>query len=408
MNNKLKIVWLCPLPLNDVADIHKFEGINLDNERPYPWTINLLEEFRKKDNVELHVITRSNIIKHNDIVFKDNNVKYYFLKRSLPLLPRRFYNSYINYDVMTHYYFFVKKVQKIINSIAPHIINSIGTENEYSYILNGLGYPSLVTIGGFISSVINQYDTYLFKKRLNFEIDVFKKQKNFAIRNEFMKQTIAEHNNNANYYYYYFPLKSYIFDLHKNKPNQDFDFVFAANLAKDKGIEDLIIASSIIKERGINLKVKIIGFGVDSYIDKIKKMIAEKNLNENVIFKGFLPNHADVFNEINSSKICVLPTYFDTSPGTVCEAMSLKVPVIAYNTDGLPYMIKNNINGVLVEKFNINKLADSMIELLNDPGKRNGLAEKAFEFAIENFWGPNVFKKVMDSYNSILNIKRTD
>jgi len=54
-------------------------------------------------------------------------------------------------------------------------------------------------------------------------------------------------------------------------------------------------------------------------------------------------------------------------PYTIIEAMAAEVPVIATNVGGIPEMIENNINGILIESKNSQLLAVKILELINNP-----------------------------------------
>jgi len=57
--------------------------------------------------------------------------------------------------------------------------------------------------------------------------------------------------------------------------------------------------------------------------------------------------------------------------------MIAEVPIIATNVGGVPEMIKNNVNGILIEPKNSQILAEKILELINSPEKYLGMTQKA-------------------------------
>ena len=87
--------------------------------------------------------------------------------------------------------------------------------------------------------------------------------------------------------------------------------MFFARVCKDKGIEDLLLALSIAKQEIPNISLHIIGSISNSYKNKLNTMIQILNLEQNVIFMGFMPTQEEVFKHAAKAQICVLPTYHD-------------------------------------------------------------------------------------------------
>lgn len=115
----------------------------------------------------------------------------------------------------------------------------------------------------------------------------------------------------------------------------------------------------------------MVGPDKDGSLVKCRKYVTEKNLP--VLFKGKLKKkdwiklsaEYDVF--VNSSNI-------DNTPVSVIEAMALGLPVVSTNIGGIPYLIEEDIAGLLVPPNNPEAMAESISYLLENP-------EKAKEFS---------------------------
>jgi glycosyltransferase involved in cell wall biosynthesis len=71
-----------------------------------------------------------------------------------------------------------------------------------------------------------------------------------------------------------------------------------------------------------------------------------------------------------AAAVCVLPTLWDNFPNTCLEAMACGVPVVATAVGGLPEIIHDGRDGMLVPPHASGRLADAVIELLEHPGRR--------------------------------------
>ena len=74
------------------------------------------------------------------------------------------------------------------------------------------------------------------------------------------------------------------------------------------------------------------------------------------------------------------------------EAMSCKIPVISTNIRGSRELIKNNENGILYEKSNINQLIKAILELKNNNIKAKKFALNSFNM-LNNFYTQELYNK---------------
>ena len=64
--------------------------------------------------------------------------------------------------------------------------------------------------------------------------------------------------------------------------------------------------------------------------------------------------------------VAVLPSYREAQGLTILEAMAMSRPVVASNVGGIPEMIENGVNGLLVPPHDPEALADAIARLLED------------------------------------------
>jgi glycosyltransferase involved in cell wall biosynthesis len=91
------------------------------------------------------------------------------------------------------------------------------------------------------------------------------------------------------------------------------------------------------------------------------------------------------YSAVSQADIFVLPSLREGMPGSLLEAMALKVPVIASSVGGVPEVVENGENGVLVAPGNWQEMVDRIVELLDDQSKRQVFASNAFKSVTEKF-----------------------
>ncbi len=151
-------------------------------------------------------------------------------------------------------------------------------------------------------------------------------------------------------------------------------------LNPQKGHEYLIHASkNVIKEVPQSLFL-FVGRGEKK--EQLMQKINENKMSEYFRLAGYQEHLPEIFALID---IFVLPSISEGFPFVILEAMAANKPVIATNVGGVPEIITNNINGILVEPMDPDALARAMIMLAKDTKKRNHIAEMGCKKIRENF-----------------------
>ena len=109
-----------------------------------------------------------------------------------------------------------------------------------------------------------------------------------------------------------------------------------------------------------------VDFGFES---EMFKMIKDLGISDSTIVIQ-KPPREDVLAAYAQCLFLVLPSRWELSPLTPLEGFAFKKPVISTTAHGIPHTITHNENSILVEPENHIKLADAIIELLDDETKR--------------------------------------
>jgi len=168
------------------------------------------------------------------------------------------------------------------------------------------------------------------------------------------------------------------------KTTEDY-ILFFGRLDDDvKNISLLLEGYSKSKLPNQNIKLKILGDGKD--LEKLIRKSKDLNLASSIEFLGYNPNPSAV---VKSALLTVLTSRYEGFPRSIIESLALGTPVISVDCKSGPNeIIKNNHNGLLIENYNPDALADAMNRLFEDKNlylhcKQNSKASVA-HFSEEN------------------------
>ncbi len=168
---------------------------------------------------------------------------------------------------------------------------------------------------------------------------------------------------------------------------------FVGRLATVKGIPVLFEALTKINSE---LCVTLIGDGPERA--ELESQAQAHGLSHIVTFAGY-KSQAEVAEALQKTDLFVLPSFAEGVPVVLMEAMAARVPVIATRIAGIPELVEQDVNGLLVPTNDANALADAISELINDPKRRVEMGragrEKvlaAFNIEHEAAWLAQVFQ----------------
>lgn len=167
-----------------------------------------------------------------------------------------------------------------------------------------------------------------------------------------------------------------------------------------KGFKYLIEAFKKIKEKFNNATLIIIGDGPD----KIELKKQARGI-DGIHFLGRQDNDR-VIEYLKAADIFVLASIFmegdrEGTSNSIMEAMASGLPVVATKVGGNSYLVKEEINGLLVEDKNSDELAEAVIKLIDNPEIREKMKIKNLEDIEQKDW-PIITKKINEVYISIL------
>jgi len=161
-----------------------------------------------------------------------------------------------------------------------------------------------------------------------------------------------------------------------------YDVLFVGRLIQQKGINFLLEAVIILQKKYKKIiRGAIVGDG--PLKKELIKMCEELKIKDSVEFLGL---QRDVDQIMRSSRVLVLPSRQEGFGLVLLEAMKNKLPIIATNVEGIPEIITDGDEGILVPKENPKILANSINRILEDSELRDQFIQ-------------NAYKKVQDHYS---------
>ena len=156
-----------------------------------------------------------------------------------------------------------------------------------------------------------------------------------------------------------------------NKNTDILWFGTISELHKNKGLEYVILAMTHVE---VPFAFFIIGEGEER--SGLENLINKLNLENKVFLVGFLDN-ANQY--LKAFDIFTLTSIKEGLPYTILEAGLAGLPVIATSVGGIPDIIKNNIDGLLVEKSSPKEITKAVEYMINNPSERKSLGLKLQE-----------------------------
>jgi len=177
--------------------------------------------------------------------------------------------------------------------------------------------------------------------------------------------------------------------------------LFLSNLSRTKGILDLIGALEILKSESIPFEALIAGGEGDLLVKDIQAELKSKSLTPNVRVLG--PIFGDEkFKLYCSTDIFVFPTYFEAFPGVVLEAMQFCLPVVSTFEGAIPEIVDDGVTGFLVQKQNVNDLAEKLKILLKVESLRKELGNNGRNKFVKKYRLNDFENKMVKVFNDIL------
>ena len=156
-------------------------------------------------------------------------------------------------------------------------------------------------------------------------------------------------------------------------PSSELVVMYHGRLDPEKGLDVLIEAAAIIREKPFRLV--LVGRGSDEYTAHLNELVATKGLQGKVVFTGFVSN---VLSLVASADIGVLASIVPEGCSlSAQEHMAQGHPIVATNNGGQREYIVDGSNGLLVPPADATALAQAIARLIDDDELRQRMGRQA-------------------------------
>ena len=165
-----------------------------------------------------------------------------------------------------------------------------------------------------------------------------------------------------------------------------------------KGIYDLIQSVKAIYDQFPELEVFC---GGDGEVDIVRKKVEDQGMSKRVHILGWVgPQERSEL--LNRCQIYMLPSYAEGLPVAIIEAMEANLAIIATNVGGIPEMIQDGKNGLLITPGDIDGMTASLTSLISNPQLRTQLGDSARKTFLSTYSEEKVIPQFAVIYRDLI------
>lgn len=177
-----------------------------------------------------------------------------------------------------------------------------------------------------------------------------------------------------------------------------FHVVFLGKITEAKGIYDLIDALRANRERFAGKLV--LHVGGNGEVDRFRSLTADPALSDMITYEGWVEGtkKAGLFNQMDA---LILPSYIEGVPICLLEAMSYGKPVITTPIGGIPSIVTDGHNGLIVQPGDKDGIAAALSKLIDNPSLSTEMGHNGLDVAAA-YQPPEVAKSLRKLYTGLL------
>lgn len=159
------------------------------------------------------------------------------------------------------------------------------------------------------------------------------------------------------------------------KKNNNYKVLFLARMAKDKGVEELLNAVSILQKKGYTFTLELVGGG--EFFSEALNIIKKLNIEPVVNVRGAILDSDLIKKLYSESDIYILPTYHEGFPRTLYEAMIFGTPIITTFVGGIPGIMQHQYNCLRIEPKSVDSIVSSLLYAFENYDKMEEISKNA-------------------------------
>jgi len=310
----------------------------------------------------------------------------------------------------------IQEILGVLHRFEPDIVHAHGS-GLYAGAALASPYPAVITVHGIISQEARLLSGIRSRLRglldTQYERAVIRRARHLMLITPYVAQAFAG----------IFRGKSYLvenacderfFSLErKPMPGR---ILFAGPVIPRKGVLPLLKALRLVRGQLPMAHLRVAGptmilgtkshTGRPDYYSSCESYVREHGLSDAVSFLGHLTQE-QVLDEYAHCAAFVLPSFQETAPMVVEQAMAAGVPSVATRAGGVPWMLEEGATGLTLPvpdspEGDPQALAQALLRLLSDPEMAGRMGQRAREVARPRFWPETVARRTLEVYRHVI------
>lgn len=295
----------------------------------------------------------------------------------------------------------LKGLNQCLQSIKPHLLHAQGAGME-GYVSIKSKVPTIITFHGVIRENAKYLKLSYRKFRLLLMSLIYEKyclkHAEYVIAiSPYVKEYFGSRLNGRIFHIpnpvaeaYFTPTQSV----------EDGRVLFAGKIIPLKGVADLVEAVQLIKGR-VKIKVVLAGSLNDmAYVKEVKQLIASNKMEDTFRLTGLL-HEDEILKEFRRCHMLVLPSYQESSPMVIQQAMAAGKAVLATRTGGVPGLVEDGKSGFLFKPGDTAALSDLLLRMLSSRVMCRDMGSYARKTALKRFQPAEIAKQTADVYDIV-------
>ncbi len=162
-------------------------------------------------------------------------------------------------------------------------------------------------------------------------------------------------------------------------PPSIINLLYVGALNDAKGIQDLLKSIQILDVSNIQVNLNIVGVGEKS--EEYKHLVKSMNLENGIIFHGYIENGQKLYNFYKQADLFILPSYSEGFPRVLIESAVFGAIPLTTTVGGISEMFQNEINCMTINVGEPEDIAKKVTYLINNPVLYRRLRTNLFKTA---------------------------
>jgi glycosyltransferase involved in cell wall biosynthesis len=180
-------------------------------------------------------------------------------------------------------------------------------------------------------------------------------------------------------------------------PGERFAVGWIGRMTAVKRTDDVLVAFKRLRDGGVDAALCMVGDGPDR--GGLEQRAHDLGIVRDTLFLGYQEDVAPFYAAFDA---LVLPSSNEGTPVSVIEALGAGRPVVATRVGGVPDVVRDGVDGFLVEPGATDELADRLAELAQDPALRERMGKEGRERVLPRYAVERLVDDVDQLYRSLL------